>query len=237
VPVLEVDGVGKSFGSKVVLKSAGLRAWPGRITALMGRNGIGKTTLLRIVIGRVRHDYGRVVYKGEFIARPRLARLARAGLMYVSQASALTRLFTVRQHLDAYARIFERNGVLDDVVERLRLEEFLDRRPPQLSGGERQRASLALAILRQPDCVLADEPFAGVAPKDRPLIAVALRELRSAGAAVVVSGHDVEDLFEVSDEVVWMVGGTTHDLGDPREAAKHDQFRREYLGPRGQATG
>lgn len=230
-PVLEVDGVGKSFGSKVVLKSAGLRVRPGRVTALMGRNGIGKTTLLRIVIGRVRPDYGRVVYKGEFVAHPSLARMARAGLMYVSQESALTRLFTVRQHLDAYVRIFGQDGALEGVVERLRLEEFLDRRPPQLSGGERQRASLALAILRQPDCVLADEPFAGVAPKDRPLVAVGLCELRTAGAAVVVSGHDVEDLFEVSDEIVWMVSGTTHDLGDPQQAATHDQFRREYLGP------
>jgi ABC-type multidrug transport system ATPase subunit len=199
----------------------------------MGRNGTGKTTLLRIVVGRVRHDYGRIVYKGEFIARPRLARLARSGLMYVSQESALTPLFTIRQHLDAYVRIFGRSAALPKIAERLRLEEFLDRRPSRLSGGEKQRASLALALLRRPDCLLADEPFAGVAPKDRPLVAVALHELRAAGAAVVVSGHDVHDLFEISDEVIWVVGGTTHVLGSPHEAATHHQFCREYLGPRG----
>jgi ABC-type multidrug transport system ATPase subunit len=227
--------VGKAFGSKDVLTSAGLQAWPGRITALMGRNGVGKTTLLRVVVGRVRADYGRVVYKGVFVARPRLSRLASQGLMYVSQESALTPLFTIRDHIDAYVRRFGNAGARAEIVERLRLEEFLTLRPSELSGGERQRASLGLALVRRPDCLLADEPFAGVAPRDRPLVAAALRELGRGGAAVVVSGHDVEDLLDVSDEVVWMVGGTTHALGSPQEAARHHQFRTEYLGPRGEA--
>jgi len=232
-PLLEVDGIGKAFGASVVLKSAGLQAWPGHITALMGRNGIGKTTLLRIVVGKVRLDYGRIVYQGRFVARPSLARFARAGMMYVSQESALTSLFTVRQHLEAYVAILERQDALEGIVERFRLGTILDQKPFDLSGGEKQRVSLALALIRQPQCLLADEPFAGVAPKDRPLIAAALRELRGAGAAIVITGHDVDDLFEASDEIVWMVSGTTHVLGSPAEAARHHQFRREYLGPRG----
>jgi ABC-type multidrug transport system ATPase subunit len=232
-PVLEADGIGRAFGRKVVLKSAGLRAWPGRITALMGRNGIGKSTLLRIVIGKVRADYGRIVYRGEFQTRPSLFRLARAGLMYVSQESALTSLYTVRQHVEACVRTFRGDATGKGALDRLCLNDLLGRRPFELSGGERQRASLALALVRRPSCLLADEPFSGVAPRDRPMITAALEELRAAGAAVVITGHDVEDLFHVSDEIVWMVSGTTHVLGSPEEAANHPQFRQEYLGPRG----
>lgn len=232
-PILEVDGVGRSFRGRVVLRSAGLRVRPGRITALLGRNGVGKTTLFRIAIGRVRAEYGRVLYAGTYRPRPSLARLSGEGLMYSAQESALTPHFTVRRHFEAFALRFGGRDRIPAIVAESALGEFLDRRPPQLSGGERQRTSVALARLRAPACLLVDEPFAGVAPRDRPLIATALRRLAEDGCGLAVSGHDVDDLLAVSDEVVWMVAGTTHDLGAPEEAARHHQFRRDYLGPRG----
>lgn len=231
-PVLEVDGIGKSFGKNVVLKAASFRATAGEITTLMGRNGAGKTTLFRIAVGRVRPDFGRVAYRGEFVARPSLARLARAGLMYCAQSGALSALYTVREHLSAVADTFGGTDRLEQVISTLMLEEYLDRRPHHVSMGERGRAVLGMAIVRQPECLLFDEPFAGVEPKDRSLIADGLRGLRETGAAIMISGHDVEDIFEVSDQVIWVTAGTTHWLGSPKEAAGHHQFRREYLGPR-----
>jgi ABC-type multidrug transport system ATPase subunit len=230
-PILEVDGLGKSFGSTTVLRSAGLRVVPGRVTALLGRNGVGKTTLFRIVIGRVRAEYGRVMYGGSFRSRPSLARLSREGLMYSAQESALTPHFTVAGHLEAFVTRYGGVDRVPGLVAELEMGEFLDRRPRSLSGGERQRASMALALLRVPSCLLADEPFAGVAPKDRPLITASLRRLAGGGCGVAVSGHDVDDLLEVADHVVWMTGGTTHDLGSPEAAREHHGFRRDYLGP------
>jgi len=231
-PLLELQGVGKSFGSKVVLKAASFPAEEGRITALMGRNGAGKTTMFRIVVGRLRPDYGAVFLRGRFLARPTLALLAREGVMYSTQASALTRLFTVRDHFRAFMDTFGGESRFDGVVDEMRLDTLLDRRPTRISGGERQRVSLGLALVRGPACLLMDEPFAGVAPADRPLVARGLRLLRAQGAAVVISGHDVEDVFSVSDQILWVTAGTTHWLGSPGEAARHDQFRRDYLGPR-----
>ncbi len=233
--VLEVDGLGKSYWRTTVLKSASFRAVAGEITALMGRNGSGKTTMLRISVGRVGAGYGRIFWRGDFVERPRLFRMAREGLFFSAQESALTSHFTVGDHLDAVVRTFGGGDRMEEVVARMRLAEFLGRRPHQISGGERQRASLAMALLRRPVCLLMDEPFSGVAPRDRPLIAAGLRGLRDAGCAVVVSGHDVEELFDVADQVMWVVAGTTHWLGSPSEAAAHPQFRREYLGPRGKA--
>jgi len=231
-PILEADGLGKSFGARVVLKSAAFSVHRGRITALMGRNGAGKTTMLRIAVGRVRPEWGRVLYKGQLIERPVLWKLARAGLMYVAQGSALTGHFTVRDHLECVARIYSRQTRVDETVERLRLGEVLGRRPRDISGGEKQRVSLAMAMIRDPECLLMDEPFAGVAPLDRSLIQEGLRTVRDRGSAILVTGHDVEDLFAVSDEVIWVTAGTTHWIGGPREAEVHEQFRRDYLGPK-----
>jgi ABC-type multidrug transport system ATPase subunit len=230
--VIEADGLGKSFGRHVVLKAASFRARRGTVTALMGLNGAGKSTMLKIAVGIVRPDYGRVLLCGEFLERPRLASLASRGLFYSAQDSALTDLFTVEEQLGALAEVYGREDALGGVIEHLRLNDLVGRTPSSLSGGEQQRAALAMASIRDPSCLLMDEPFAGVAPKDRPLVHEGLVTLRDRGCAVVISGHDFEDLFEVADEIVWVVAGTSHVLGSPERAAGHDQFRREYLGPR-----
>lgn len=233
-PILEVDGIGKSFGRRQVLKSASFAVRPGEIVALMGLNGAGKTTLLNVAVGRVRAEWGRVLFRGEYLATPTLPAMARAGVFFASQDSALTHRFRVRDHLDAVRRAFPRADA-SPVIRTMKLEPFMERWPGSISGGERQRLSLAMALLREPECALIDEPFAGVEPRDRPLIDGGLRALRERGAAVVVSGHDVEDLLAVADQVVWVTAGTTHYLGTPAEAMAHSQFRREYLGPRGAA--
>jgi lipopolysaccharide export system ATP-binding protein len=229
--VLEVDGVGKSFGNRTVLKAASFHATQRAVTALMGRNGVGKSTLLRIAVGRVRPDFGRVAYRGEFLPRPSLARMARAGLLYCAQSGALSSLYRIREHLAAMADTFGGRERLEEAIGTMALEEFLNRRPTQVSMGERQRAVMALALVRRPDCLLMDEPFAGVEPRDRPLVGQGIRTLREAGSAVVITGHDVEDVFQVSDQVIWVTAGTTHWLGPPEAARENHQFRREYLGP------
>lgn len=230
--IIEADGLGKSFGRQVALKAASFRARAGIVTALMGRNGAGKTTMLRIAVGRLRPDYGRVLFEGRYLERPRLPRMAERGLFYSAQESALTELFTVQDQLGSVAETYGTEEVLPDVVGRMRLGGLVSRRPSSLSGGERQRATLAMALVRDPSCLLMDEPFAGVAPKDRPLVREGLQTLRARGCAIVISGHDVEDLLDVADEIVWVVAGTSHVLGSPERAVRHHQFRREYLGPR-----
>ena len=117
-----------------------------------------------------------------------------------------------------------------EVYPRPRLHR-LDARPPELSGGERRRAELAIARARRPRCLLADEPFAGITPGDAEAVAAALVRLADSGCAVLATGHEVPQLMTIASSVVWMTAGTTHWLGPPGEAARHEQFRREYLGP------
>jgi ABC-type lipopolysaccharide export system ATPase subunit len=119
----------------------------------------------------------------------------------------------------------------EQVAERLGVSASLDVRPGRMSGGEERRCELALAVTRRPRCLIADEPLTEIEPKDRGQMAAELRELARQGTAVLLTGHEVVDLLEIADEVIWITAGTTHGLGSADEARAHGQFRREYLGP------
>jgi ABC-type lipopolysaccharide export system ATPase subunit len=101
--------------------------------------------------------------------------------------------------------------------------------PAALSHGELRRAELAVALLRCPACLLADEPYRDLAPYDRETVTALLRRLAEGGCAVVVTGHEVPTLWEVADRVVWCTDGTTYDLGSPAEAVEDWRFRQGYL--------
>lgn len=230
--LLTAQSIGKSFRQTEVLKAATLWCDAGCITALMGRNGSGKSTLLKIAAGRLRADYGVVHFAGEVFEQPRARVLVGGGLFYLADRGLLSTVGTARDHLAVVCGCFGTSG-LEETAEILGISHVLDVRTHKLSGGERRRAELAMMLLRKPTCVLADEPMAGLTPSDRVVVAEALRTLARDGAGVVVTGHDVPDLFEVADHVTWMAAGTTHQIGTPAEARKHDQFVREYLGPGG----
>jgi ABC-type multidrug transport system ATPase subunit len=232
-PLFRVESAVKSYGRTPVLKSASIWARPGRITALLGRNGSGKSTLLAIGAGVIRPDDGAVHFAGRCHLRPRLHRLATEGLFYLPQRDLLCRRWTVGQHLAALAWRYGCGARERDVLVRLGIGERKGQRSDRLSGGERRRSELALAWIREPRCLLADEPFAGLDPRDVEVVAGALREMAGGGCALVVTGHEVRQLLDIADDVVWMVAGTTHGLGTREEALRSDAFRRGYLGPSG----
>ncbi len=226
-----VDSVGKRFASRAVLNSASVWSDAGSITVLAGRNGSGKSTLLRIGSGLLRPDYGHVGLGGEVFLRPRLGTLARRGLFYVPDEGICSWRFTVRAHLDAIAWRFGEAVRLDQgVLTRLGIEQHLDASPRLLSHGERRRVDYAMAFVRHPRVLLADEPLRGTGPLDADRIKATLRELALDGCAIVVTGHEMVDLLEIADCVVWLTQGSTRSLGNPAEAANDEWFRRGYLG-------
>jgi len=227
-PVLLAECIGKRFGSRAVLTAATLRADPGSVTALVGRNGIGKSTLLKIAAGWMRPDHGTVQFCGRVYQHARLHSLAEAGLFYLPDRDLLSPGFSVREHLESVSRRWGREDAAE-VVRLTGLEAHLEQRPPSLSQGELRRAELAVALLRRPGCLLADEPYRGLAPYDMEALTAILRRLAEAGCAVVVTGHEVPTLWEVADRVVWCTDGTTYDLGSPAAAAEDWRFRQGYL--------
>ena len=230
--ILVADCVGKSYGATPVLRSASLRAVRGELRALLGRNGAGKSTLLRIAAGLIQPDTGAVRFAGVVRQRVRLATLAREGLCVIPDHDLLSHAFTVRQHLE-FVRAPEDAHGIDRVAERLTISRLLDARPFELSSGERRRVEVAFALLRQPACLLADEPLRNIAPINAEGLLEVLADMARAGCAVVVTGHEVPALLAAVHHVTWCTAGTTYEMGPPFMARADDRFVRDYLGPRG----
>ncbi|HLM67333.1 MAG TPA: ATP-binding cassette domain-containing protein [Longimicrobium sp.] len=223
------DSIHKAYGARTVLTTASVWASPGVVTVVFGRNGCGKSTLLKIGAGVIGADRGVVLFRGAAYLRPRLHRLAARGLFYLPDAGLLVPRMTLGEHLRVIQRRFGATLHADDAAD-LDVAPLLDRPVREYSGGEMRRAEVAVAVARNPVCLLADEPLAEIAPADGERLARVLRRLAARGCALVVTGHEVPALLHLADEVVWMTSGTTHGLGTAAQASTHDQFRREYLG-------
>ena len=229
-PILTADCVAKSFGTHRVLSSATLRAESGELRVLFGRNGVGKSTLLKIAAGQLSPDSGAVHFEGRAYPSVSLAHLASRGLFYLPDYDLLSTAFSVRRQLEMLRAQFP-GGNVTAATERLGIAGRLDARPSALSGGERRRAELAAVLVRRPTCLLADEPFRGIAPNDAEELTAVFSELARDGAAVVLTGHEVPTLLHAADHISWCTSGTTYELGRPATARQHHAFRAEYLGP------
>jgi ABC-type multidrug transport system ATPase subunit len=228
--VLRADSIGKSYGRRRVLTSAYFEATAGAVTALVGRNGTGKSTLLKIASGWMRADQGMVELRGRRYFRPDPAAMARDGMFFVPiDRSILVPPRTLGHHLDA---IEARFGAADRaaVLELLGIAALEGVRCAAFSGGERRRAELALALVRRPSCLLLDEPFRGIDPRDVEVLQRVVRALADSGCAVVITGHELPQILAVADAVVWLRDGTTQALGDAAQAAADWRFGRDFLG-------
>lgn len=184
--------------------------WPADgVTALVGRSGSGKTSVLRAVAGLDRHD-GEVRFAGEAWQGPGVwVPPERRRIGYVPQGPGLLPHLSVAANLDYAARRAGQGPFARaDVVARTGIAALLDRKPATLSGGEAQRASLARALLGQPRLLLLDEPLSGVDSEGRAELLGALEVLlRGLGVPVVMVTHDLGEAERLADRVVRLAGG------------------------------
>jgi len=184
-----VDNVVKSFGSIRALDGVSLRVGAGEVYGLLGPNGSGKTTLIRTLVGLVQPDSGSVQVLGQ--AMPNLGVLSRIG--YMTQAAALYPDLSVEENLRFFAAI---SGSHADIGDALDFVDLASRRKSvvaQLSGGMRTRASLACALVHQPQLLLLDEPTVGVDPQLRKQLWDRFGQMAAQGTAIVVSSHVMDE--------------------------------------------
>jgi ABC-type multidrug transport system ATPase subunit len=152
--------------------------------------------------------------------------LARAGLFYLPARQILDPFIAVERQLTAVSQYFG-GSPIPDFLARFGLSSVATQRPASLSGGELRRAELAVAVARQAACLVADEPFRGLDPRDIEGLAAAIRAIADAGAAVVVTGHELAPLRGLADAVVWCVAGSSREFPEASSAWADPQLQQE----------
>ena len=174
-PLLVADCVSKSFRGRRILSAGSLRAVEGELRVLLGRNGAGKSTLIKIAAGWIQPDSGNVRFGGTAHLEARLPELAAAGVFFLPDHDLFSNAFTVRTQLEMFRQQFD-GGDVDAAANEVGLLQRIDSKPHALSGGERRRAEIAAVLVRRPRCLLADEPYRGIAPKDAEHMTAVLHE-------------------------------------------------------------
>jgi branched-chain amino acid transport system ATP-binding protein len=209
--IVEAEDLHASYGDVPVLHGVGLAVAPGETVCLMGRNGMGKTTTLRAILGLTPPRRGRVRVRGVDMTGAPPHRIARAGIGYVPEGRRVFARLSVREHLAMAARP-GRDGGARWTAERVlalfpRLAARLDRGAAVLSGGEQQMLAIGRALVTNPDLLILDEATEGLAPLIRDEIWRVLRGLRDEGLAAVIVDKNVEDLLGFADSAVILSKG------------------------------
>jgi branched-chain amino acid transport system ATP-binding protein len=220
-PLLDAKGVHAWYGSSHVLHGVDIRIDAGETVGLLGRNGMGKTTLIRALLGHVKQREGTVFVGGEDMSRAAPHAIARRGIGYVPEARGIFPNLTVRENLVMAARPAP-DGKSTWTLERLlaifpRLAQRLAHPGGALSGGEQQMLSIGRSLMTHPRLVILDEATEGLAPLVVQEVWRLVAQIRAAGIATLIVDRDYRHVAERSDRLVVLQKGTVALTGPSRE--------------------
>lgn len=230
--MLEVENIHTFYGLSQVLFGVSFAVNPGEVVALIGRNGVGKTTTLRSIAGLNPPRAGRVVWQGRDIAGLATHRIARSGIGWVPEDRRVFPDLTVGENLDiARRRTPEGTGWSAARVYELfpDLEEMAERRGGVLSGGQQQMLSIARSLMLNPQLLLLDEPSEGLAPQVVETLALQIRRLKQSGMAMVVAEQNVDLVLSLSDRVHILEKGQVRYSGTPGELRENQAVLEQHL--------
>jgi phospholipid/cholesterol/gamma-HCH transport system ATP-binding protein len=232
-PVIVLEDVSLAFDEKVILDRVSFTLLPGRMKIVLGASGAGKSTILRLILGLLRPDAGRIVVNGHHVHEMSEADLmaVRANLGMVFQEGALFDSLTVRENVGY--RLFEETQLPIDQVDRrvnevlgfVGLSEFRDRMPSELSGGQRRRVAIARALTSEPQILLYDEPTTGLDPITALTVddeIIKLRDLEHVSSIVVT--HQLRDAFYIATHEARRVNGELEFVPASREHSAETIF-------------
>jgi branched-chain amino acid transport system ATP-binding protein len=230
---LELHDVETSYGLSQVLFGVSLHVEPGEIVALLGRNGVGKTTIMRSIIGLTPPRKGRVVWQGREIQGKAPHRIARMGIGFVPEDRRIFPDLTVWENLDI-ARRPGVNGKSTFTEERIyelfpKLRDLKTRRGGVLSGGEQQMLTIGRSLMANPDLLLLDEPSEGLAPLIVEAMRLQIDLLRRDGLSILLAEQSLDFVLSLSDRVYILEKGEVKFTGTSDEVRGNEELQRRFL--------
>jgi branched-chain amino acid transport system ATP-binding protein len=235
-PLISVEGLHTYYGKSHILDGVSLHVRPGEVVGLLGRNGVGKSTTLKTIMGLVNPSAGKVMLNGVAINGLPAHKLARLGIAYVPEDRRIFRLLTVMENLRTG---LDRDGVTDERKKELldkvftffpRLGERRNQPGGTLSGGEQQMLAISRAMMLEPKIILLDEPTEGLMPSMVSQIRHIIDALHNEGVAILLVEQNVPLTLEASQRIYIMEKGCVRHHCDASDISVHDPLIKQYLG-------
>ena len=233
-PVLQVKGVSKSFDKRTVLKKINLDLFPGEIVGLIGPNGSGKSTLYGAIIGQYKVDNGSIFLNQKDITSKPIHIRAKLGLAYLSQFTSVFNM-TVYDNLLGICQISIKESekqkmIVEKLLTEFNLQHLRSINANSLSGGEVRRLQIARTLINNPKVILLDEPMAALDPIVVQDIQKFILKLQSYGCGIIITDHQVQNLFEIVDRAYVIGEQTIIASGKPTDILKSTKARELYFG-------
>ena len=248
-PLLRVTDIHTYYGDSYVLQGVSLTLRKGQIAAILGRNGMGKTTLIRSVAGLTPPRTGEVVYRDMSLRGKPPYAITQAGISIVPQGRRIFRSLSVRENLLLPTSVLARSSRawnvdepgqrwdFDEVLKEFpQLAERIDHAGGSLSGGEQQMLAIGRALMANPELILMDEPSEGLSPRLVLQVREIMRRLRARGHAILLVEQNLELALSVADEVYVLSAGQFVFQGAPADLARATQVLDQHLGVSGANT-
>ena len=230
--LLEVQDIHTYYGDSYVLKGIDLKVERGTVVAVLGRNGVGKTTLIRSIMGLTPPRRGKILYQSKDITRLPTFRIARIGIGLVPQGRRIFSSLTTKENLTVAAQIRnDSRWSLERVLTTFpRLKSLLENREAKLSGGEQQMLAFGRALMGNAELLLLDEPTEGLAPLLVAEIGELIKELKEHGISMLLVEQNLSFALRIADWAYIMSKGVVIYESGPKELQENGEVKSRYLG-------
>jgi branched-chain amino acid transport system ATP-binding protein len=233
--ILEVNDITSGYEGVQILWGVNLKLEPGKLTTLVGSNGVGKTTLLKTVMGLIRPLAGSVSFQGKNVTTLSAHARAKAGMVLVPEGRQLFTEMTIYENLEMGAFSPRARATFNQNLDKVyalfpRLKERARQKAGTLSGGEQQMVAVGRGLMAEPEVLMLDELSLGLSPLLALTLFEALNRLKKTGLTMLLVEQNVTMALAVSDYAYVLAEGKVHLEGPARELSKNDEVRRTYLG-------
>ena len=234
--ILKCNNLEKNYNTKKVVQDISIEVSSGEVIGLLGPNGAGKTTTFYMIVGLIKSDLGSIVIDDIDITLMPIHKRFEYGISYLPQEPSIFRNMTALDNIKAILETDnklssqKKKEILDELIIRFDLKNFLNTQGMQLSGGERRRVEIARALALRPKFLLLDEPFAGIDPLSVIDIQEIIKDLMLDNIGILITDHNVRETLKICDKSYIVNTGQILASGKTKDLIKNETVKKVYLG-------